>query len=626
MPVSNRFQHVWSYYQSKAPEVFRGSAFRLRYLTRYLKKGQRVLNVGIGGALFERFCQPLGVDVISMDPDWISLHNHSDETGFASIAGRLENLPFADDTFDAVVVSEVLEHLTSELTRSGLFEIRRVLVYGGEIIGTVPCEENLADGVVVCPECGEVFHKVGHLQSFDTAKMSALLRSVFFQANCFERAFMAKGNVGPKESAIGFIRNLLVLAGLLTREKHIVFRAKKTPFKGSHRSSFPRRNYAAGKRLALFLPSLAGGGAERRMLNLATEFAKKGYTVDMVVSKAEGVHLGSVPTNVRVVDLGASRPLMAVPALARYLSTEKPRGLLATITSANMAAVWASQLAAVKTRCVICEASNLSTELRYSPAHNRFLMPLLIRHFFPKADAIVAVSHGAADDLARVTGILRQSIRVIYNPVVSPVLLAKSRKPVHHRWLQNGRVPVIVGMGRLTHQKNFEALIRAFAIVRERVPSRLIIMGDGEQRPRLEKLCDSLGIADEVDLPGFVANPYPVLSKASLFVLSSRWEGLPWVLIEALACGTKVVAADCPSGPREILDNGAYGQLFPVGDVPAMAAAMTRSLTGEFVALDPTNRLDLFSLEANSACYLDLLLGQSPEAHRTGPRSSGMRG
>jgi glycosyltransferase involved in cell wall biosynthesis len=235
-------------------------------------------------------------------------------------------------------------------------------------------------------------------------------------------------------------------------------------------------------------------------------------------------------------------------------------------------------------------------------------MPLLIRLFFPKAHAIVAVSNGVADDLSRVSGISRQSIRVIYNPVVSSTLIAKSTEPACHPWLSNDRIPVVVGMGRLTRQKSFETLIHAFATVRSQIPSRLIILGEGEERPFLERLMMNLGIAEDVDLPGFISNPYPFLSKASLFVLSSRWEGLPWVLIEALACGSKVVSTDCPSGPREILDNGAFGQLCPVENVSAMATAMIRALTGEFVAANPANWLDLFSLETNSARYLDLLV------------------
>ena len=626
MPTSKAHQNVWAYYQTKAPETFRRSTVRLHYLTRYLKRGQRVLNVGIGGGLFEGLCRSKGVNVLSLDPDWMSLRNYADRNRFKLIAGKLENLPFADEVLDAIVVSEVIEHLTRESTCRALEEIRRVLAPEGQIIGTVPCEENLADGVVVCPACGEVFHKVGHLQSFSTGTMSALLRSAFSHVECFERAFMAKATSGCKESAIGLIRNFLVLVHLLTREKHLVFRARKPASRRLHHKRTPRGRFGQKDRLALFLPSLAGGGAEKRMLNLATEFAKKGYLVDMLLSRSEGAYLASVPPNVHVVDLHASRPLTAIPALVHYLSVKKPHALLSTITSANLAAIWASLLSPVKSRCVICEASHLSKELAQSSGRNRLLMPFLIKQFFPKAYAIVAVSKGAAADLARVAGIPSESIRVIYNPVVSPSLWTRSREPTDHPWLQNGRIPVIVGMGRLTRQKNFSALIQAFALVRAEIPCRLIIFGEGEERPLLESLSRNLDIAHEVDLPGFVANPYPILSKASLFVLSSRWEGLPWVLIEALACGTKVVATDCPSGPREILDNGAYGELCPVEDVPALAAAMLRALSGAFAAANSTPWLDQFSLEANSARYLELLLGQDTPTQTTGRRGEAARG
>jgi glycosyltransferase involved in cell wall biosynthesis/ubiquinone/menaquinone biosynthesis C-methylase UbiE len=608
MPNPANFQKAWSYYQTEAPDTFRGSAFRLHYLTRYLKNGQKVLNVGIGGGLFEQFCRQIGVHVFSIDPDWRSLHKHQDKNEYRLTAGQIEDLPFSDNVFDVVVVSEVLEHLTQELTQRALREIRRVLIPHGQVLGTVPSRENLADGAVICPRCGEVFHKVGHLQSFSTTTMTSLLQTVFSQAECYERAFMAKATVGRKESLIGHIRNALVLAGLLTREKHIVFRAQKASFRGIHRHPVAKCCTGGNARLALFVPSLAGGGAEKRMLNLAAEFVKEGHEVDMLLVRAEGAYLNRMPANVHVVELGASRPLKAIPALVRYLSAKKPDALLATLTNANMAAIWATQLARVKTRCVVSEASHLSKELQHSPAHNRFLIPLLMRFFFPTAHAIVAVSNEVADDLSNVTGMPRQAIRVIYNPVVSSDLRVKSKEPVSHPWLVSGGTPVIVGMGRLTRQKNFETLIRAFAEVRRQIPSKLIILGEGEDRPMLERLAMDLDITGDLDFPGFIANPYPFLANASLFVLSSRWEGLPWALVEALACGTKVVSTDCPSGPREILARGEFGQLCPVEDVPAMAASMMRALTGKFVAADPSRWLERFSLETNSKSYLEILL------------------
>jgi glycosyltransferase involved in cell wall biosynthesis len=362
-------------------------------------------------------------------------------------------------------------------------------------------------------------------------------------------------------------------------------------------------------RFALFLPSLDGGGAERMMLNLGTTIQGKGYPVDIVLATAKGALLNSTPPTVRVVDLAASRPLTAVPALARYLRRERPRAMLATITNANLAALWAIRLSGVDTRCVVREASTLSVELEHSSTLNRLLVPRMIARAFPLAHAIIAPSRGVADDLAAVTRIPRESIRVIYNPVLSAGLFARAKEPVSHGWLNDRTVPVIVGMGRLTRQKDFGTLIRAFARIKERRRSRLLILGEGEDRGALEALSKSLGVAEDVDLPGFLSNPYAVLSRAALFVLSSRWEGLPGVLIEALACGAKVVATDCPSGPREILDNGAFGELVPIEDEQSMAAAMERALSGEFVAADASSRMAQFDLETNTSRYLELLDG-----------------
>lgn len=220
-------QKIWSYFQTETPEIFRGSGFRLAYLARLLRPGQRVLNVGIGGGIFERYANGRGAIVHTLDPDWGSLRNHAGERASYLVAGRLETIPFAAASFDTVVVSEVLEHLTPEVMRLALSEISRVLAGGGEIIGTVPYNENLGDGMVVCPHCGEIFHKVGHMQSFDAERMSRELSAYFEAPVCFERAFMAKATVGLKERVIDLVRNVLVRSGALTRETHLVFRGRK---------------------------------------------------------------------------------------------------------------------------------------------------------------------------------------------------------------------------------------------------------------------------------------------------------------------------------------------------------------------------------------------------------------
>jgi len=357
------------------------------------------------------------------------------------------------------------------------------------------------------------------------------------------------------------------------------------------------------------MPSLAGGGAERIMLTLAAEFAARGYAVDVVLASAEGEYLDSVPTAVHLVDLRATRPLTAIPGLVRYLRAHRPWAVMTTILSANLAALCTLRLSGVRTRLVVREASTLSADVMQMSPLNRLLTPWLIGRNFALAHAFVAPSKGAADDLAKTAGIPRDSIQVIYNPVISASLIEKARRNGDHPWLNDEGPPVIIGMGRLTKQKDFATLIQAFARLQLSLPSRLIILGEGEDRNALETLQRNLGVDAMVDMPGFVSNPYAFLSRSSLFVLSSRWEGLPGALIEALACGTKVVSTDCPSGPREILCDGAYGQLVPIEDDVAMASAMHRALTGSFVAEKNSDWLRQFEFENNIDRYLDLLVG-----------------
>ena len=334
---------------------------------------------------------------------------------------------------------------------------------------------------------------------------------------------------------------------------------------------------ASQKRLAIFLPGLYDGGAERTLLNLAKGIAAKGFPVDLVLSKAEGPYMAEIPTSLRVIDLKAARVLMCLPALIRYLRSEQPVALLATLY-ANIVAVWARRITGIPGRLVLNEQNTLT---RVSNGENDLrwkLYPALAKWFYPWADGVTAVSKGVADDLTQAANLSPDQVQVIYNPIVTPDLLEKSAAPLEHPWFRNGEPPVILGVGRLTGQKAFNILIEAFAQVRNLQPARLLILGEGEDRPGLEALVAQLGLEQEVDLPGFVLNPYPYMARAALFVLSSRWEGLPTVLVEAMSLGIPVIATDCPSGPREILRNGQYGPLVPVDDANALAQAIQNTL------------------------------------------------
>jgi glycosyltransferase involved in cell wall biosynthesis len=236
----------------------------------------------------------------------------------------------------------------------------------------------------------------------------------------------------------------------------------------------------------------------------------------------------------------------------------------------------------------------------------RGLWPVLVRTCYPWAACVVAVSRGAADDLAHTAGLPREDIEVVYNPVITPRVMALARQTADHPWLAPSEPPVILGVGRLTRQKDFATLIRAFAEVRRTRSARLIILGEGEDRPALEALAADLGVAGDVALPGFRTNAVTYMAASALFVLSSAWEGLPTVLIEALAAGTRVVSTDCPSGPREILRAGELGALVPVGDAPALAAAIADALHRPAEVL-PVAALAPFTRDAAVDHYLRLI-------------------
>ena len=313
------------------------------------------------------------------------------------------------------------------------------------------------------------------------------------------------------------------------------------------------------------------------MLNLAIGMAQHDVNVDLVLAAATGPYLKMVPPEVRVVDLKAGRVLSSLPMLARYLREEKPVGMVSALDHANVVALWASWLAGGQSRVAVCMQNTPSQDAHHANSIQGRLTPLAMKLFYPWATGIVGVSQGVVDDFIKLTGI-RQRVQVIHNPVVTPDLFRRAEEPVEHPWLQHDQPPVLLGVGRLTGQKNFPNLIHAFAEVCGQHRCRLMILGEGEDRPALEALVRELGLEAEVSLPGFVQNPYAYMKRAAMFVLSSDWEGLPTVLIEALALGTPVVATDCPSGPMEILRNGTLGRLVPMKNSSALAQAIAATL------------------------------------------------
>ncbi|HYC31549.1 MAG TPA: glycosyltransferase [Gemmatimonadales bacterium] len=358
--------------------------------------------------------------------------------------------------------------------------------------------------------------------------------------------------------------------------------------------------------IAFFLPTVRGGGAQRVVVNLIQGLVDRRRPVDLVLATRTGVFLDQIPPEVRIVDLRAGRLIRSLVPLTRYLKRERPRVVVSSMSHANLIALWAARLAGTGTPVVATVHNTMSQSTQGLGRLGGVLEPRLLRAFYPWASSIVAVSEGAADDLARTSGLRRERVSVVYNPVITPEMMAMAARRPDHPWLAPGAPPVILGVGRLTAQKDFPNLIRAFAALRARREARLIILGEGEDRPLLEALIASLGVAHDVSLPGFRPDAMAYMASSALFALSSAWEGLPTVLIEAMAAGARVVSTDCPSGPREILQNGRLGRLVPVGDSGALAEAMERTLAEAALPV-PAEALTPYTRDAAVDNYLRLI-------------------
>lgn len=333
-----------------------------------------------------------------------------------------------------------------------------------------------------------------------------------------------------------------------------------------------------GRRDIAFLGFRGGpGGISNVMLNLINSCARLGFSVDLLLNNPDIPELARVDRGIRRVRLGRATGLPSSRRLAAYLSEARPKAILTNRERANRALALALRMSSHRPKVVFRVGMPVSTALERRGPLKRRLRQWSMKAAYGAADLVIANSHKVAEDLVRWIGVDQGRIEVLPNPTVSPDLKTLASDECGHPWFALGE-PVILGIGRLARQKDFHTLIRAFHTVVQRRPARLVILGEGKERSALEELVRSLGLEERVDMPGFVSNPFSYLSRASLFVLSSAWEGSPNVLIEALAVGTPVVSTDCPSGPREILQDGRFGPLVEVGDVSGMAGAMERML------------------------------------------------
>ncbi len=360
-------------------------------------------------------------------------------------------------------------------------------------------------------------------------------------------------------------------------------------------------------RLAIFLPSFGDGGVERMLVNLAGGLAQLGTDVDFLTRRRDSPFLDGLPEAVKLIELGAGGSLKVLVPLVRYLRAARPDFVLCGKDRAGRSALHARRLSGVHFALIMRPGTTVSERMARRGIYRRWRAFRLIRGVYRQAAAVVGNSAGVVADIKAIADLPDDRMHLIRNPVVTADLQAQAAADCPHPWFAPGQPPVIVAVGGLRRQKGFDTLIRAFAALRQTRRCHLMILGEGHLRESLARLAAALGVADAVAMPGFDPRPYPMVARAALFVLASRWEGSPNALTEALALGTPVVATDCPSGPREILDGGRVAPLVPVDDAPALAEAMLHALVEPGDRARRIAAVSGYTVDACAARYLALL-------------------
>lgn len=361
------------------------------------------------------------------------------------------------------------------------------------------------------------------------------------------------------------------------------------------------------QRLAFYGFRKGSGGISRVMLNLINALAAYPLQIDLLINDPDIPELRELAPQIQIVPIGLGESWRCILSLGHYLNQGHPDAVVAVRDKANRRLLLARRLTGSPARIVMRVGTNNTARFERHPAWKRWRCISRLRNAYRRNHLVIANSSGVRDDVLRLTGLAPEAVHVIPNTTIPPRVDRLAAEPVDHPWFGDPTRPLVLGVGRLVRAKDFHTLIRATAIVRRECDCRLVILGEGNQREALMETARAEGLADAFDLPGFVPNVYPYMARATLFVLSSVWEGLPNVLIEAMAVGLPVVATDCPSGPREILADGRYGPLVPVGDVFELAHQMATTIRHP---LDPS-RLSAattpFQADVNARRYLEVL-------------------
>lgn len=338
-------------------------------------------------------------------------------------------------------------------------------------------------------------------------------------------------------------------------------------------------------KIAYFIPVYRGAAMARWALNITDNLDPQKYAVSFVGLTIEGSFKGQIPSYVRLVNLGDIYAPGIFFKLIVYFRKERPDIFVSAFPHINTISIIAKIISKVKTKVVLTEHNHFF--LLVSNASNIFrrffglyILPQVMRLFYPLADSVICVSNGVAKSILDVVNV-KDKIVVIYNPVVHDKIYQLANESIDHPWFLDPKIPIVLAAGRLVRQKDYPTLLRAFALVTQKIPARLVVLGEGPELKKLQVFCRGLGIMDQVAFLGLQKNPFNYMKMASVFVLSSLHEGFGNVIVEAMACGTPVVATDCKSGPGEIIEDGKSGILIPVQDFGALAEAIIKVLSND---------------------------------------------
>ncbi len=383
--------------------------------------------------------------------------------------------------------------------------------------------------------------------------------------------------------------------------------------------------------IAIFIPSLGGGGAEKAMVNLMAESAKRGTFIDLITIDPEEKYINFLPQEIHWKVLQPQffmhSPLLqsrflknlkyitVLPMLVKYIKKRNIHILLTTLHIPNIIGLIIKKYFVKDIISIVRMANTFSVQSSKSKNWQIRLATNIQRPLLPIVDAIIANSKGSAENIKLHLPTVSNLVHVIYNPVTSPNITIQAEKPINHPWIGPPNFKIILSVNRLHPQKDLSTLLRAFAEVMKLEPSRLIILGQGPEENKLKKIADKLGIRNTIDFVGFQQNPFSWMDKADVFVLSSLFEGCPNTLIEAMACGTPVVSTDCQSGPREILKDGRLGRLVPVGNYKELASAILETFNNPVSSKILKERAQDFSVKLSVDRYLSLFKNMDKKRH-----------